>query len=202
VAFVDRPLALFMDLYLRHAMVAATLERLPETTTLVPTIAVLGAVGALLARARPAAVLLIAALALVSFAIGETAKSILKFVFGRTWPEAWLFTRSGAHNPSFIADGVYGFFPFHGGSAYASFPSGHMTAACSVMSVAWLLLPRWRGLWATIILSCGAGLIAMDYHFLSDVIAGFFLGTASGVTVVRIARRTKIGGAGIGALTA
>jgi membrane-associated phospholipid phosphatase len=202
VAFIDRPVAVFMDLHLRRAVVATTLERLPETTTLVPILAFAAALGALLARVRAATVLLVSVLALTSFVLGETAKSVLKFAFGRTWPEAWLFSRAGGHNPSFIADGVYGFFPFHGGAAYASFPSGHMTAACAVMSVAWLLLPKLRPLWALLVAAAGLGLVAMDYHFVSDVIAGFFLGTASGVVVVRIARRARVGGAGLGAVQA
>jgi hypothetical protein len=40
--------------------------------------------------------------------------------FGRTWPESWL-----GDNPSWIRDDVFGFFPFHGGRGWESFPSGH-----------------------------------------------------------------------------
>ena len=44
----------------------------------------------------------------------------LKEVFGRAWPETWI-----DKNPSYFGNGAYGFFPFHGGRGYASFPSGH-----------------------------------------------------------------------------
>ena len=43
---------------------------------------------------------------------------IAKEAFGRTWPESWL-----GGNPSWIRDGVYGFFPFHGGDGWGSFPN-------------------------------------------------------------------------------
>ena len=56
---------------------------------------------------------------LVSYAIKEQ----LKFDFGRLWPETWV-----DGNPSWIKDGAYGFFPFHGRTGWSSFPSGHMTA--------------------------------------------------------------------------
>ena len=63
----------------------------------------------------------------------ETIMNMLKLIFGRTWPETWV-----DNNPSFIRDGVYGFHFMHGGSAYQSFPSGHMAATCTVISVLWI----------------------------------------------------------------
>ena len=62
-------------------------------------------------------------------------KDGLKWAFGRYWPETW--TRDG--NPSWIADGAYGFHPFHGGgSAYDAFPSGHAAVVFSVAAILWL----------------------------------------------------------------
>jgi len=57
---------------------------------------------------------------------------VLKFLFGRTWPLG-LFRRH-----------VYGFFPFHTGPQYASFPSGHTAAVCAVLSILWIWYPRFR----------------------------------------------------------
>jgi membrane-associated phospholipid phosphatase len=120
-------------------------------------------------------------LAGASMAVAELIKDQLKFVFGRTWPETWV-----RNNPSFIQDGVYGFNPFHGGPGFASFPSGHATAICAVMSVLWICYPRFRSLYAVAIVVVAIGLIGADFHFLSDVIAGGFLGTSIGWFTVSV----------------
>ncbi len=105
----------------------------------------------------------------------EVTKDALKFIFGRTWPETWV-----DNNPSFIHDGVYGFYFMHGGAAYQSFPSGHMAAACTVISVLWIRYPHFRGFYLIVGLLVGTGLVGANYHFLSDVIAGAFVGFSSG----------------------
>src|SRR5262249_31365233 len=110
----------------------------------------------------------------VSFCVAAQIKDQLKFAFGRTWPETWV-----NNNPSLIRDGVSGFNFFHGGLGYASFPSGHMTASCAVLSVLWVCYPRWRPLYCLIGAAVAAGLIGANYHYLSDVIAGAFLGTTT-----------------------
>jgi len=117
----------------------------------------------------------------LSLGVGVAIKDQLKLAFGRTWPETWLH-----NNPSLIQNGVYGFNPFHGGAAYASFPSGHTTAVCAVMSVLWLCYPQLRGIVALIVAAVIIGLLGADYHFLSDVIAGAFIGTSVGWFLVRI----------------
>ena len=111
----------------------------------------------------------------LSLMMAEATKNQLKFVFGRTWPETWV-----GNNPSFIRDGAYGFNWLHGGPGYASFPSGHMTATCAVISVLWICYPRFKPLYALAVLAVAVGLIGADFHFLSDVIAGSFVGTTVG----------------------
>ena len=90
------------------------------------------------------------------------------------------------NNPSFIRDGVYGFNFLQGGGAYQSFPSGHMAAACAVLSVLWIYYPRLKWLWMVGGLAVGAGLVGGNFHFLSDVIAGGFLGISAGWLVSSI----------------
>ena len=108
-------------------------------------------------------------------------KGALKYAFGRTWPETWEH-----QNPSFIRDGIYGFFPFHGGAAYGSFPSGHMTAVCAAMTVLWQLWPRGRPVYALAAAAAGLGLLCMNYHFLSDILAGACLGWIVGQIALRL----------------
>jgi membrane-associated phospholipid phosphatase len=105
----------------------------------------------------------------------EMVKNILKFIFGRTWPETWV-----GNNPSFIRDGVYGFHFMHGGTAYQSFPSGHMAAVCTVLSVVWIRYPHFRPFCVIAGLLVGVLLVGANYHFLSDVVAGAFVGLSIG----------------------
>jgi membrane-associated phospholipid phosphatase len=111
----------------------------------------------------------------VSLAVAIIIKDQLKFAFGRPWPETWM-----RNNPSFIRDGLYGFQPFHGGSGYASFPSGHTTVICTVMTVLWICYPRFRAVYALCVAAVAVGLVGANFHFLSDVIAGGFLGMTVG----------------------
>ena len=74
-------------------------------------------------------------------------------LFGRTWPATWT-----NNNPSLLRDRVYGFNCFHSGHGYSSFPSGQTAA----------------------VLAVGIVLTGANFHFLSDVIAGGFVGISSG----------------------
>ncbi len=108
-------------------------------------------------------------------------KTLLKGAFGRTWPETWM-----DDNPSLIADGVYGFHPFHFDKAYGSFPSGHAALAFAVVSILWLSRPRWRLLYAAVGGPLCLALVGLNYHFVGDVIAGVMLGSVTGVYATRL----------------
>jgi membrane-associated phospholipid phosphatase len=107
---------------------------------------------------------------LFSFALADQLKNALKWVFGRPFPETYL-------NPAYNS---YEFHWFTGHGAFAAFPSGHMAAAASIISVLWIADGRWRALYLLAALAVGVGLVAADFHFLSDVIAGAFLGAGVG----------------------
>lgn len=107
----------------------------------------------------------------VGVIVTEVTKEKLKFLFGRSWPESWM-----GNNPSFIRDGVYEFHFMQGGGAFNAFPSGHMATSCAVLAVLWLMYPRFKLLYLVAGLGVGAGLVAANYHFLGDVIAGAFVG--------------------------
>jgi membrane-associated phospholipid phosphatase len=111
----------------------------------------------------------------ISLIMAKATKDLLKYVFGRTWPETWTH-----NNPSFIHDGVYGFNFFHSGPGYESFPSGHTAATCAVISVLWIYYPRYRALYAIVVAAVVVGLIGANYHFLADTIAGGFVGISIG----------------------
>ena len=174
--WLDRPIALFVHNHLPHGTRTQPLTYIPDPLIWIAaiTFVVLGLVG-LRGRSlsKMQSVLLVCS---VSLMVAETIKNELKFLFGRTWPETWY-----QNNPAFISDGIYGFNWFHGGQAYASFPSGHMTAVCAVISVFWIYYPQLRVIYLTIMLAVLVGLVGADFHFLSDCIAGAFLGASIGL---------------------
>src|SRR5262249_44575357 len=102
----------------------------------------------------------------ISFISTSLINSQLKYAFGRTWLETWI-----VDNPSLIQNGTFGFNPFPGGGGFASFPSGHAAAICSVMAVLWWSYPRWRPIYVACVAAVAVGLIGADYHFLSDIIS-------------------------------
>jgi len=181
----DRPIAFFVHTHLRHGHfgVLDFLTRVPDP--LIPAAIVLLIFEAFrILRRLPLTVHhRIASACGLSILVAETIKDQLKFVFGRSWP-----TSGGHHRPSLIGDGTYGFHWLHGGNVYQSFPSGHMGAACALLSVLWLCYPRGRPLWAAAALAIAAGLIGGNYHFLGDVIAGAFVGGSVGLATTRILR--------------
>jgi membrane-associated phospholipid phosphatase len=122
-------------------------------------------------------------LSVISVLAAEPTKSKLKLVFGRTWPDNWRPT-----NLSLIHDGVYGFHLFHSGPAYESFPSGHATTVAAVTSVVWLLYPQLRIVCAGCTVTASAMLVILNFHFLSDVVAGAFVGISTGLFSVSLWR--------------
>jgi membrane-associated phospholipid phosphatase len=109
--------------------------------------------------------------ACVGMVLADQFRETLSYAFGRYWPETWI-----DNNPSLIRDGAYGFHPFHGGTAYGSFPSGHTARTLAVAAVVWIAYPRWRLACVLVSAAVAVGLLGMDYHFVGDVIAGGVVG--------------------------
>jgi len=93
--------------------------------------------------------------------------NIFRFLAGRYRPEM-LFTQ-----------GVYGFEFFQMKSTALSFPSGHTTTA---FALAMVLIIFWRRYWPGFIFLAtlvAASRVIITAHFLSDVVAGAYLGLFS-----------------------
>jgi membrane-associated phospholipid phosphatase len=181
----DRPLAYFVHAHLAHGHFGIL-----DVLTLMPDPLILAAIALLVFEAYRILRRLpltmhhrIASACGLSILVAEAIKDQLKFVFGRAWP-----TSGSHHRPSLIGDGSYGFHWLHGGRPYDAFPSGHMGAACALLSVLWVCYPRGRPLWAAAALGVAAALVAGNYHFLGDVIAGAFVGCSVGLATARILR--------------
>jgi membrane-associated phospholipid phosphatase len=104
----------------------------------------------------------------VSIAVlaATAAKDELKWDFGRYWPQ-------------YLSQGMYGFTPFSDSYYAGGFPSGHTAyIAAPMLTLCWLW-PKYRVLWVGIVLVVMFGLVAAGYHYVGDVIAGFFVGWAT-----------------------
>lgn len=182
VAFLDRPLSRFAhDVIGRHDLVRA-FQTYPEHLTQLAAalLVVLGL--ARFFRGRLERLPLTAFTASLSIVSASAIANQLKVIFSRTWPETFV-----NNNPSFIQDGVYGFFWLHGGWGWGSFPSGHTVAAMSFLAVPAIAYPKWRPFCLFLVLLEALALWAQDYHFFSDIVAGAFLGGAVALVSARIA---------------
>lgn len=124
-------------------------------------------------------------LACLAILVSVAIKEQLKYLCGRTWPETWV---NG--NPSWIRDGVFGFFWLHGGQGWASFPSGHTTQMAALSTVAWLKYPVARWLAVVLVLLVAVGLWGSDFHYVGDILAGALLGWSCGYGLVALAKRS------------
>jgi membrane-associated phospholipid phosphatase len=94
--------------------------------------------------------------------------NILKVIFGIPNPAAVLYgTRHAIH--------------FLGGSSGSSFPSGHMALAGAFAGVFMRLYQTSTLLFSGLLLLAAVLLVLGDWHFVSDVIAGAFLGVSAGL---------------------
>ena len=121
--------------------------------------------------------------ACISLIVADDFRISLGDVFGRYWPETWTHD-----NPSLIGTGTYGFHPFQRGDDVGSFPSGH---ACRILGFAgvWMIaMPSARVIAVVLCVPMLLSLVAMNYHFVSDVIAGSVLGALIATYAVHLAR--------------
>ena len=121
-------------------------------------------------------------IACVGLIVADQFRYSLGDAAGRYWPETWHHD-----NPSLIGDGAYGFHPFHAGDDEGSFPSGHAARIAGFLGVFWLALPRGRWLYAAMASPMFVALVAMNYHFVGDVVAGTVLGGIVAAWGVRLA---------------
>ncbi len=162
IFFVDKPVAQFMRAnqglrLLFQACAAPSLLALPGAGIYL----LYAAAQRLRGRAAGGRTWLVASVAVLA---GTAAKDELKWMFGRPWPGSW------------IQYGDYRFHPFINSVFYGSFPSGHTTYIAAPLCVLWVLLPRYRLVWGGIIAMVMAGLVAANYHFVGDVLAGLLTG--------------------------
>lgn len=181
IAWVDKPIAILVSqLGLRHfpdKLVQSPGLSIPLASSLVFVVLGLAAIlGRKFSRLEWAVLLCD-----ISVLAAEAIKNQLKYMFGRSWPDSWEPEIS-----SLIRDNVYGFHFFHQGQSYESFPSGHAAVVAAVMSVLWILFPKLRAACVIGIAAADVGLVLLNLHFVSDVVAGTFVGISTGLFTVAL----------------
>jgi membrane-associated phospholipid phosphatase len=109
--------------------------------------------------------------ACLSVLVADQFRYCLGDIIGRYWPETWRHD-----NPSLIGTGTYGFHPFQRGDDIGSCPSGHAARIASFGMVWIISLPRSLAAVIVIAVPMLVSLVAMNYHFVGDVVAGSALG--------------------------
>jgi membrane-associated phospholipid phosphatase len=193
VASVDRPVARFAHDVLRvggkEQWYFVALTDIPDALPVLANVILAGYVLAILLGARPGRWGRLALEVAVVVVVAVALKDAAKLIAGRPWPETWT-----NDNPSYIKDGVFGFFPLkplleRTGRAYLAFPSGHMTiiaAACTALA---LHAPRLRRVAPVPVVLVAIGMIGANYHWVSDLIGGAALGAAIALAARRAGDR-------------
>jgi membrane-associated phospholipid phosphatase len=184
--WLDQPLALFLHRNVADRTVFVWMQRLPVAFPLLSSLT-LAWCGLWTLMGRPFSRFQSVALTCsISFISTSLINSQLKYAFGRTWPNTRI-----ENNPSLIPNGVFGLNPFHGGPGFASFPSGHAAAICSVMAVLWWSYPSWRPIYVACVAVVAVGLIGANYHFVSDILSGMFVGVSVGYIATKMSPSTR-----------
>jgi membrane-associated phospholipid phosphatase len=172
MAYVDRPVADFLEAHFRHTEFWVWLNRALQPLGIV----VLGAffflfgcgVWTISGRKLPPWTEMPL---LFSWSViwAVATEFIFKRIFGRAWPD-----------PSYVRDHHYGFHWLHGTTHWDSFPSGTAAVSTAIVSMLWIVRPRWRAAGLLVLVLLSIAIVVGNYHWVSDVIAGAFLGVTIG----------------------
>jgi membrane-associated phospholipid phosphatase len=172
ICCLDRPAAEYFNSHVRPFAIWIWLNRLLAPLVVIPVVALLFQFGAgvwLLSGRRLASWTLTPLLYSSGTIWALSAEFVLKQLLGR-----------GSPDPTYLARHLYGFRFLHAGGGWTSFPSGTATIALTIVAITCLRLPHWRRA-----VSVLAGLVCIavtvtNGHWVSDVIAGVFLGACIG----------------------
>jgi membrane-associated phospholipid phosphatase len=189
VCFIDRPAAEFFNTYVRNCAVSDWIKSLLASLVLIPVSALLFLSGSgcwLLSGRQLGRWAQKPLLCSWSTIWALAAEFVSKNIFGRGWPD-----------PTYIESHLYGFRFLHAGPHWTSFPSGTATIAAAISTTIWIVAPRLRPpLPFLTVLICG-GVVVTNGHWISDVIAGAFLGASIGwMTVLMLGSHVRLASAG------
>jgi membrane-associated phospholipid phosphatase len=184
VAYVDRPVADYVHVHLLQLVIVGVLNDMLTGLELGAAFAFVFLIAAgcwKIAGRQLAAWTRTPLLCSWSLMWALSSAEGMKRVFGRAEPDMWTgFTPTDPHLS------LYGFHLFRMGPQFESFPSGTTAVAAAVLSVLWIVMPRLRWLWALTLAIVAISVVITNSHFVSDVIAGGFLGASIGWMTVHL----------------
>ena len=114
-----------------------------------------------------------AAYVFVTMTAAGLPELLIKFAVGRTRPRLWL------------EQGEFTLHPFTHGWAVNSFPSGHSQAVWAAMIALSVIFPRYRWAFIAIAILVALSRVMLTVHWVSDALAGAWLGLAAAMIVGR-----------------
>jgi undecaprenyl-diphosphatase len=173
IAWVDRPLSLCLrELDANHRAVVDIFRSYTSFAKaewyLVPS----GVVGLILWALGRRRLAKLCAYFFTSVAVAGLMTALLKCLFGRARPV------------QLDQFGIYEFRPWNWTEArWHSLPSGEATTAFAVAAALFVLFPRYQVLWWIFAVVMAAARVAVNAHYLSDIVAGAAVGTATAFAV-------------------
>lgn len=101
----------------------------------------------------------------ITVPLANVVKTVAKFAFGRINTRFWL------QHPS-----ANEFHWLHGSANFSGFPSGHMAVFTVLIIALSIFYPRYQTFYIACLTLLALALIVTNYHFLSDIIAGAYVG--------------------------
>lgn len=172
ITYVDRPLASFIEAHFRHTLGWVILDHSLEPLKVIPMAALLFLFWAGYRSVcgydlqRWAAKTVVCSWAVIW---GLASELVLKEIFGRAWPD-----------PTYTQYHLYGFRLLHASQHWTSFPSGTAIGAAALAMSVGGLFRRLRVVSAVLATVVCLAVVAGNYHWLSDSIAGAFVGMSIG----------------------
>jgi undecaprenyl-diphosphatase len=178
-------LAFALDPFFREALLKI---QIPAVSILMGWLALLGATPLLLSvtgvlliygiwRDEPA-LKVVGFLGLTTLFFSRIVADLLKHLIGRPRPS--VLDQDGFQlGPSFM-------------KGYDSFPSGHAVTIFAMAAVLSYVYPQWKRGWYAAAAMVGLTRVYLDFHFVSDVVAGAILGMLTAKGVVFLYERYRI----------
>ncbi|MBT1074215.1 phosphatase PAP2 family protein [Geobacter grbiciae] len=185
IRFLDEPIAVaVMRILSSHRALHSATANLPDTLlylVCIGTSSMWLAYFYLARRQGSDRLLSFLRLAATALPFSYPIKAFLQFAFGRTNTRLWLL------------NGMPLRFDWFHGSGIGCFPSGHMAVFAAFGAAVWYEYPFYRRFVVSGLVLLAAALIVTDYHFLSDVIAGTYLGfLVTGIIRCLLKRRIPV----------
>ena len=137
----------------------------------------------------------------IALLVSLEVKSVLKLVFGRTWPREVMnvgapksLSYDCVASHGYVSDGIHFFNFFQGADKqYSAFPSGSTVSLLAMVIPIMIIYPRLRWPLAIFTATSLVFFVLTNTHFVGDIVAGLYVGLICG-SVPMAMRADRLGG--------